>query len=586
MLMRYLLFLFLPLSLFSAEFTASVNRKEITSGGSLTLTLKLTGASAKGNPDTSSLKQSFIIHGQRQSSSTVITNGKISSSVTWQLTLISRNEGILTIPSISLRTSEGTLSSDPIQIHVGKRSAGSASANDNRIALTATVSNAKPYKHEPIVYTIRLSSREDLANVFTQRLAVDDAIVETVGELVEEEKIIDGVRYHILSLQYLITPLRAGPLTIPPMVIQGGILSKRQTRSRSVFDDDFGFFQMMPHFDRLESFAESTEETVIEVQPPLPAVTPWLPAASLTIEEKWNESQTLQVGEPLTRSFHLAAEGVKASQLPHLGDLQLNDDGFKIYADKPELGDVVERGVIKSYRDEKYTLIPQQSGALTLPEIIVAWWDVSKKEIAYSRIPPRVLEVLPAPAMHQTALVDETTPAPADSPLMINDANPILYVLIAGLAVLLLFAFILVIALKRKISRLTKAPAKTAAKKSGGSRSRQFKELDSVSTPEELKHFLQSYAEKHWSLSPNIPLKTVFTVAKQRSPASVQQAFFSIEKSLEDALYRDKQIDIHLIAKHCSAALKQAQAEEATVNHKPTFRTPLPAGIDFFKRSS
>src|SRR5262249_49810796 len=122
----------------------------------------------------------------------------------------------------------------------------------------------------------------------------------------------------------------------------------------------------------------------------------WIPARSLKIEELWDETQTLQVGEPLTRAFNITAEGLKSNQLPSLNEQQISDNHFKIYADKPVLGDEAQDGGIKSYRKEQYTLIPQKSGKLTLPEISVAWWDVIKKEKVFAHIPARTLQILPA----------------------------------------------------------------------------------------------------------------------------------------------------------------------------------------------
>lgn len=569
MVRRYLIYLLmlLPCSLFSGEFTASVNRNQVVLGESFTLNLKLTDASAKGSPSTSALNKSFVIHGQHQSSNTVITNGKMSSSINWQFTVIPQQKGELTIPSISIETSDGTLSSDPIQLQVTQRTASSGSDDDKGLTLTTNVSQAKPYKNEPIIYTVKLISKRDLANINMQKITIEDALVEMTGEPGIEERIIDGLATKIIGINYIITPLKVGQLTIPSTIIQGGIPAKRKSRTRSFFDDDFDAFSMLRHFDRLEPFALSTDEIVLEVQPPIADVNPWLPALSLTIEEKWDESQTLQVGEPLTRGFKIVAEGVKASQLPSLNDRQISDRAFKIYADKPEMDDHVRNGIVKSYRNEQYTLIPHQSGTLTLPEITIPWWDVTKHAIAYTTVPSRNLEVLPIPENTQQSDLPPTvgaTHAITEPQVVVNQNNPLLYVLIAGLVSLLLFVFFWGFTLQKKIARLTDTPEKKLPKKIEKPLPIHLKELESISTAKELQKFLQSYANRQWKTSQNATLKIVWEATKKRCPTSLNDEISSIEKTLEDALYQDKEIDINAIVKRCSFVLEQTTKTAST----------------------
>jgi len=195
------LFILLPTCLFSGEFTASVNRNQVALGQSFTLSLTLKDTSAKDSPSTSSLEKSFIIHGQHKSSNTVITNGRWSSSTNWQFTLIPQKEGELTIPAMSIDTSEGILSSKPIEIRVAKRTAGSGSdsSDDGGLTLTTRVSQPKPYKDEPITYTIKLISKHDMANIKMQRITIEDAIVESAGKPEIDERVIDGIQVKIIE---------------------------------------------------------------------------------------------------------------------------------------------------------------------------------------------------------------------------------------------------------------------------------------------------------------------------------------------------------------------------------------------------
>lgn len=462
MVMKHLIiFVLLPFTLFAGEFTASVNRSQVRLGDSFTLNLTLKDASARGNPSVNALNKSFLIHSQQQSSNTVIINGQMTTNISWKLTLLPQQEGDLVIPAISIDTSNGVLASEPITIHVTNGTPEqSADPQDDTVKLTTHVSNPKPYKNEPFIYTVRLTSRENLANIKISKVNIEDAIVEMNGEAKVDNRIINGVNTAVIEVNYLITPLKQGPLKIPSTTIQGGVVMKRMAHRGSFMDDDFDPFFMFGGLDRLKPFAMSTEETTLAIQPVVEGMASWVPARSIKIEEIWNESKPIQVGEPITRSFKITAEGIKSSQIPSLKDMQVADSSFKVYADKPEVGDEAVNNTIKSFRTEQYTLIPQKAGFQTLPEITLEWWNVATKEKTYTRVPARTLEILPSPevAVNENMVHNSTFPkteiaAPATG-------NSMLYALIAGLVFLLATSIVWVLALHKRLSGLTKGPTK------------------------------------------------------------------------------------------------------------------------------
>lgn len=441
-----LMILLIPAILLSGEFTASVNRNSILAGDSITLNLTLKDASAKGMPNLDVLKHAFAIHSQQQATQTTMRNGHISSNRIWNLVLTPlATEGDVMIPAISILSSEGMLVSKPIAIQIVKESG--TSSDINGLTLTTDVSEAKPYKNEPLFLTVRLVSRVDVANVAIQPFQIADAIVEPDGDPQVSRKLVDGIRTNIIEFRYMVTPLKAGPLQIPSVLIQGGIPIRR--KSGSLFEDEFF---SMTGFERLKPFTLTTAETVVDVQPPVAGINPWLPLRSLKLVEIWDDAQSLQVGEPIVRGFKIMAEGIPSSQLPNLMD-QLNHPAFKIYADKPEMEDEVKAGRIHGMRKEQYTLIPQQTGSLTLPEISIVWWDVVKKERAVARIPARILQILPGASLGSLPSMEEKA-VPALANFQENTVHPIFYAAIGALMLLLLIAIFWVISLQRRIARL------------------------------------------------------------------------------------------------------------------------------------
>lgn len=442
----------------NAEFTASVNSTQVSLNEAFSLSLTLKGASPKGTPAISALKEHFFIHSQQHSASTTIINGEVTSSITWKLSLTPKTEGSVQIPPLTIDTADGPFSTQPIPLNVNKGSSSPSSKDDVEPNIVTSVSNPSPYKNEPLLHTTVLTSKFPLYHLQTQKLQVEDAIVELLEEPKLEERVIEGVLLHVVELRYLITPLKTGSLAIPSIAVQGAIPQKRKKQFSSFFDDPFA---MMQGVDLLP-FTLMTEEISLDVQPALPEISPWLPARALTLEELWPLGQILRAGEPFSRGVLIQAEGPKAGQLPHLEDLQSQNAPFKVYADKPQEQENMVQGILHSTRKEQYTLIPQKAGTWTLPEISISWWDIVKKEKRTSILPARTVHILPALETITPVSQDIPVPSPAaatETPM--SQARPpfLLYGIIGMLTCFLSAALFWGFTLRRKIASLTHDPS-------------------------------------------------------------------------------------------------------------------------------
>lgn len=454
-------------ALIAGQFSASVSSKEIHTTEPFFLSLTLSDSSSKEAPVFSALKEHFFINSEQKYAHTTILNGKVSSNIVWKLSLTPKSEGTLQIPSITIHTKEGLLSTEPITLRVVKGTAPQASKEQTGLNLVNRVSNNSPYKNEPFLYTALLTSRLPLYNVQAQKLQVDDAIVELQGTPKLEEKMVGRAVMYVVEFHYLITPLKTGALNLPPITIQGAIPQKRTERVRSIFDEEFESFAFMQGFNPLKTFTLMTEKISLNVQPAIPEVSPWLPAKALTLEEQWSNDQTLRVGEPFSRGFMIQADGLKASQLPHLEELLTHDGAFKVYADKPKTQEKMSQGIIGSTRQEHYTLIPQQAGMWELPEISINWWDSVNKEKRTATIPARKVEILPgitsnvASTGRETVAqeVSATNPTAAavatETQALVTPPPYMLYGIIGALTFFLTAALLWGMALNRKITSLT-----------------------------------------------------------------------------------------------------------------------------------
>ncbi|CRX37950.1 BatD family protein [Estrella lausannensis] len=442
-------------AVFAGEFTASVSTSDVRLHESFSLILTLKDTSANDTPSLSALKQHFSISSPQKGTTTTIINGKASSNVTWKFSLTPKSEGALQIPAFTVDTPDGPLSTQPITINVSKGASPKSLEESLGLNVINEVSHASPYKNEPFVYKVILTSKLPLYNIQSYSLQVDDAMVELVEKPKLLEKIIGGVALNVVEYNYLITPLKSGSLTIPPMVIQGAIPQKRKARSASYFDDELDPFALMQGLDRLSPFTMTSDEIKLEIQPPVNGMSPWLPAKALTLQELWPKDQQLRVAEPFSRGLVIEADGLKASQLPNLAELQNLSTSFKVYADKPEEQEKVSRGGIHSSRKEQYTLIPQQAGTWTLPEISIEWWDSVKKEKRTSKIPAREVTILPGASQPQEVAPPPSAPVSNEAAPASSESTLWLYGTIAALSFLLAAALLWIIILQRKIHSLT-----------------------------------------------------------------------------------------------------------------------------------
>lgn len=460
---KKILFIFIvfPIFLFSAEFTASVNKKQVGMDESFALHLTLKDAATQGAPSIASLQNSFHIRSQQQSSSTMMMNGRSSMNNTWTIILQPKQEGEILIPSISINTNQGVLSTNPITIKITKESASVKSSESDDIDLITEVSTNHPFKNETFFFTIILKSKIDLANVQMPRFSIEDAIIEQNGEPRLDRKIIDGIKHNVATFNYLVTPLTAGTLNIPSITLEGSIPMKRRPQTNSFFDYDLDPLFLMSGFDRLQPFIKSSAPITLIVKPAVAGITPWLPAHNITIEEFWDPSQHLEVGEPIARSIKINAEGILASQLPDLTERQSKNNQLKVYSDKPAMGNDIKDNIIYSYRLEQYTLIPQQSGSLTLPEIALEWWDVENNKKGVAVLPSRNIEIMPKIDSVISMSSSLSTQDVSDQTVLNITAqrDPLLYGLIAILSLLLAAAMIWIALLQMKISRM-KSPTK------------------------------------------------------------------------------------------------------------------------------
>ncbi|WP_263080011.1 BatD family protein [Endozoicomonas sp. Mp262] len=364
-----------------ATFSASVDHSVIGSHETFELNLRSDTDSASA-PDLSKLEKDFDVLGTRQSRQVRIINGRSESWRDWIITLAPKRTGSLTIPAISL----GSEQSSPVTITVsGTLNQPGTTSNVSPVFMRAELDTEQVYIQQEVVLTLKIFHRVNLYDDSRlSPLEIEDAIVQQLGDTKKYESVIDGTRYGIFELKFAIYPQKTGSLMIPAMTFTGTMADRRAPFS--------GMFSMggKPIVARSPEILLSVQE-----QPDDYPGHDWLPTKKLTLTESWSQSlDSIKVGDAVTRTITMQADGLNAAQLPPLN--LPSPSGANSYPDQSSTEDIPTAEGIIGKRVSAIAIVPTQAGPMTLPAIKVTWFDTQRKIVRTTEIPGRTIQVQPA----------------------------------------------------------------------------------------------------------------------------------------------------------------------------------------------
>lgn len=399
------------------QLIASIDRDTISMQDTFTLTISADSKSS-GQPDFSTLKSDFEILSNNVSQFTSISNAGAEFKKVWQLMLAPKRVGTLLIPSFNV---DGAIS-DAIEIKVSKQSQNQSSG-DEKVSVVIEVDKSKVYVQEQILVKFKLISQINLNQAELQPLDIKDAIVIPLSEKPKQYVTnINGKQHLILETNYAIFPQNSGDLIIPSLIysVVPGV-------ERDLWNDPFGR-------NRSNILRLPTEEKHITVNtaPTTATGKTWQPANNISLHETWSSSlDHLKMGEPVTRTITISADGLTGGQITPLPTNTI--DGLTFYPDQPQNSDAKTDNGIQGTRTETMAIIPNHGGEFTLPEIKVDWWDTKTQSMKSATLPAKTLTVLgsaitttPQPTQNTDATANVNLVAPTTE--ITAKANPWLWI--------------------------------------------------------------------------------------------------------------------------------------------------------------
>jgi len=465
--------------------SVQVDRQSISLNETLTLTVSYEGRQVNSDPDFSGLSQ-FDVLANHKSTQHSIINGNISASTEWQLTLAPRNSGQVLIPPLSLQGQH----SKALTITVTEPSSDPGGRED--VFLETFVDKSTVHVQEQFIITYRLHFNQSVDSLDTGQFSIAQARVEELPR-VDYQKTLGNTAYGVAEFRYAVFPDASGTIQVPAQT-----WTVRTTDQPGMNRFGFGGGRFKLHRVR-------TRELAITVSPKptdYPVQKPWLPAQNLRITEQWSRSpDEFRVGEPITRTVTVTAEGVGPEQLPPVFDERGTDD-LKFYPDKPEQDKQLTAQGVTGTRTESVAIVPNRAGELNLPELSVTWWNTAENRVETAVLPARVLHVAPTDAQSaqsQTAevvapktVIEPITPAPVIA--VSSSWWPLIALLLAGGNVVFLALW------WRASRRVAQSPGAPQQHTNPGL-SQALRELDSACRSKDAaatRSALQHWARLHW----------------------------------------------------------------------------------------
>lgn len=355
--------------LLQAQTRAWLDRDSITQAESITLTIETDQSDA---PDYTPLQADFTLSAQSSSRQLQMGGGATRNSAQYAVTLTPRRTGMLDIPALRV----GNASTTPLLVKV--EAAPMASRDSNALAFIETeVDDKQPYVQQSVGVVVRLYFATQLAS---GELVLDTpaaASLQRIGDDRTSVREVNGRRYNVVERRFLLIPERSGPLQLAGARFSG-------QGAGGFFDDFFGR-------DNGQLSAQGADQTLQIRATPANAPQPWLPLKNLQLRYTAapNSGRT---GEAIAIEVEAIASGATKAQFPELPVPSLGDSA-QVFAEPPQYDETFDGASPQLKLTRRYSIVPQQTGALTVPGIQMAWWDVTAGQARTTALPALDLQV-------------------------------------------------------------------------------------------------------------------------------------------------------------------------------------------------
>jgi len=380
--------------------TATVDKNPVMHNESIVLTVIADDDVERNQLDTSPLLKDFIVGQTSVSSQTTMVNFKTSRTTSWQILLIARKTGKLTIPALEI---EGNFS-QPITLEVLQQSEHD-NKNQQDIFITSELSRHEVFVQQLLTLTLKLHFSVELKSGNLTEPELAGATVEKIGQDQQSDTIINGKRYRVIEQTYAITPEKSGTFDLAAPMFSGEVMMPSRRRSNFL-----SFAETKPVSilgEKMELVVKPIPDSFINQSQNNKQMS-WLPSELLSLHQEWQTNgEDYMVGEPITRTITLTAAGLSKAQLPVIN--MKATKGLKVYPDQAQLHSNLTKERLVSQKVQNFALVASHPGQFILPEIRITWFNTVTNKIEHATLPEQTITVKENPDAPNSNLTNSAT---------------------------------------------------------------------------------------------------------------------------------------------------------------------------------
>ncbi len=507
---------------FATEFTASVDRTEISQYDTITLKLRLNEQVFRGQPDLAPLETDFSIQGQQRSQQFRSINGKTESYTEWNIGLLPRRTGTLTIPSISFKGEK----SAAIEITVSEPSANIVEQTERNFFFDVQVTPIdNAIVQGQLLYKEKLYYGVDHTDANLPEFKIDNARVQSLGSVKQYTTVIEGRRFGVYERNYAIFPEMAGELVIPAQTFRANIPNPYDRWSRG---------------KAINIASDPISVQVAAIPAEYPNGVAWLPTSELIVDESFSKAPTeWQVGDAVTRTITIQANGIPGKQLPEVSLPTM--ENFRYYPDQINHDEnITERGII-GYSEQSVAIVASSGGEFTLPEVRIPWWNTNTNSLEYAVLPEHKILVSGAVITKTTepsVTSNDIDAIQAENNKAKTNKHSLNQESWFSWLVLTLLGFSLVLNIILFVSRKPKEKADTAAQSNDNNQESlkplwaQFSQACKDNRPAQVRQTLIAWVQAGGLPTVTAAATTLSSIAQQVSDSTLANALLDLDKLL------------------------------------------------------
>jgi len=348
-----------------AQTRAWLDRDVITQNESVTLSIETHQPGSE--PDYRPLAADFILGARGRSQQIQLTQQGPSLQSRFDIELIPRRSGLLTIPPVVIGRHKTIALPLTVIASTSNANAGHSPIWDE-VFVQTLVDSTQPYVQQNVGIVVRLGHAVPIVNGDLNLPEPANASLQRVGEDQLHKEVINGREYTVLERRFILVPEHSGPLTLHGAYFKG-ITGRTRNRMTASSDNQTLVVQALPH--------------------PLPQ--PWRPLHDLQLRYRVVPS-TLKAGEAATLEIEATAIGAQGPQLNDIPVPELEGEG-QIFAEPISAEESFTGASPELKLVRRYAIVPQHAGDVVVKGIQMPWWNVQTGQTVNTSLPSLTLPV-------------------------------------------------------------------------------------------------------------------------------------------------------------------------------------------------